>query len=250
MNLKLEKLMAEKKLMKASELPEIEFITTGFPEVDEIVKFPKGRIVEIFGLQSVGKTTLTMISIAGMTKAGLKCLFIDVENTFNKEWATRLGVDLDKLFVSNESILEEIVTIVKDNVDKFDVIVIDSVAAMIPRAEDEGKSGESFMGLKARLMNQFMRMITAKLSKAGTTLIFINQLRENMEMFAAKYQTPGGLGLKFAASLRLELKTTSKDRIERTVKGVKTQVGHKVTVSVVKSKVGKPKQSTQFEVIY
>lgn len=242
--------MAGKKLIRASDLPEIEFITTGFPEVDKIVQFPRGRIVEIFGLQSVGKTTLTMISIAGMTKAGLKCLFVDVENTFNKEWATKLGVDLKNLMVSDEVILEEIVTLVKENVDDFDVIVIDSVAAMIPRAEFEGKSGEAFMGLKARLMNQFMRMITGPLSKAGCTLIFINQLRENMEMFAAKYQTPGGLGLKFGASLRLELKTTSKDRIEKTVKGVKTQVGHRVTVSVVKSKVGKPKQATQFEVIY
>lgn len=242
--------MAEKKLIKASDLPDIEFITTGFPEIDEIVQFPRGRIVEIFGLQSVGKTTLTMISIAGMTKAGYKCLFIDVENTFNKEWAVKLGVDLTKLMVSEEVILEEIVTLVKDNVDKFDVIVIDSVAAMIPRAEFEGKSGEAFMGLKARLMNQFMRMITGPLAKSNTCLIFINQLRENMEMFSAKYQTPGGLGLKFGASLRLELKTTSKDRIEKTVKGVKTHVGHRVTVNVVKSKVGKPKQTTQFEVIY
>lgn len=242
--------MAEKKLIKASELPDIEFITTGFPEVDKVVQFPKGRIVEIYGLQSVGKTTLTMISIAGMTKAGLNCLFIDVENTFNKEWAKRLGVDPEKLTVSDEVILEEIVEIVKSNVDKFDVIVIDSVAAMIPRAEFEGKSGEAFMGLKARIMNQFMRIIPGPLAKNGTTLIFINQLRENMEMFAAKYQTPGGLGLKFAASLRLELKTTSRDRLEKTVKGKKVQYGHKVTVSIVKSKVGKPKQDTQFEVIY
>lgn len=242
--------MAEKKLIKASDLPQVEFITTGFPEVDEIVKFPRGRMVEIFGLQSVGKTTLTMISIAGMTKAGLKCLFIDVENTFNKDWAEKLGVDLDKLMVSDEVILEEIVTLVKDHVSEFDVIVIDSVAAMIPRVEYEGKSGESFMGVKAKLMNQFMRMITSPLAKNGTCLIFINQLRENMEMFSAKYQTPGGLGLKFAASLRLELKTTAKDRIEKTVKGVKTRVGHRVTVNIVKSKVGKPQQSTQFEVIY
>lgn len=242
--------MAQKKLVKASDLPDIEFITTGFPEVDKIVQFPKGRIVEIFGLQSVGKTTLTMISMAGMTKAGLSCLFIDVENTFNKEWAMKLEVPLDKLMVSDEVIVEEIVETVKENVDKFDVIVIDSVAAMIPRAEFEGKSGDAVMGLKARLMNQFMRMIAGPLAKHNTTLIFINQLRENMDMFSAKYQTPGGLGLKFAASLRLELKTTAKDRLEKQVKGVKTRYGHRVTVTVEKSKVGKPKASTQFDVIY
>lgn len=244
--------MAEKKIFKASDLPDVEFFTTGFAEVDKIVKFPKGRIVEIYGLQSVGKTTLTMISIAGMTKAGLKVLFIDAENTFGKEWAQKLGVDLDKLMVSTEVIIEEIVELVRDNVKNFDVIVIDSLAAMVPKAEfdPKAKSGEAFMGLRARLMNQFMRMVTKPLADNGCTLIFINQLRENMEMFTAKYQTPGGMGLKFHASLRLELVTTSRDRIEKTVKGVKTQVGHYVTVKIVKSKVGKPKQSTRFEVTY
>lgn len=241
-----EDLMASGKLIKASDLPEIEFITTGFPELDKVVRFPRGRVTEIYGLQSVGKTTLTMISIAGMTKAGLRTLFIDVENTFHKEWATNLGVDLAKLTVSNEVILEEIVELVREHIKEFDVIVIDSVAAMIPRAEFEGKSGDAIMGVKAKLMNQFLRMITKPLADTKCALIFINQMRENFDMFAAKYSTPGGMGLKFAASLRLELKTTRKDRIIK--KG--EQVGHKVTVSVIKSKVGKPKQSAQFDVLY
>lgn len=238
------------KLIKASELPEIEFITTGFPELDEVVQFPRGRVTEIFGLQSVGKTTLTLISIAGITKSGLKTLFIDVENTFNKDRAIELGIDIDKLYVSNESIVEEIVQIVRDNLKSFDVIVIDSVAAMIPRAEFEGQSGDAVMGLKARLMGQFMRMITADLAKSGCALIFINQLRESMEMFSAKYSTPGGMALKFHASLRLELKTTSKDRIYKTIDGEKKQVGHWVTVDIAKSKVGRPRQSARFQVIY
>lgn len=238
------------KLIKASDLPEIEFVTTGFSELDKVVKFPRGRITEIFGLQSVGKTTLTLISIAGMTKAGLKCLFIDVENTFNKDRAEGLGIDLTKLTVSDETIVEEIVEIVRANINNFDVIVIDSVAAMIPRAEFEGQSGDAVMGLKARLMGQFIRMITANLAKSNCALVFINQLRESMEMFSAKYATPGGMALKFAASLRLELKTTSKDRIIKTKNGVSQQVGHYVTVEVAKSKVGKPKQKARFEVMY
>lgn len=238
--------MAEKKLIRASEIPDLEFFTTGFKDLDKIVMYPKGRIVEVFGAQSVGKTSLTQYSIAGMTQAGLECLFIDVENTFNKDWAIKLGVDLEKLSYTNASIIEEIVEIVKDNVKKFDVIVIDSLAQMIPRAELEGKSGDAHMGLRARLINQFMRMIAPELAKHNTTLIFINQLRASMAMFGPKSETPGGMGLRFAASLRLELKTTAKDKIIK--KG--EQVGHKVTATVVKSKVGKPKGTAQFSILY
>lgn len=238
--------MAEKKLIRASDLPDIEFITTGFEELDKVVQFPRGRVTEIFGLQSVGKTTLTLMSIAGMTKSGMKTLFIDVENSFNKDRATELGIDLKKLTISDESIVEEIVQIVRDNMKKFDAIVIDSVAAMIPRAEFDGKSGDAVMGLKARLMGQFMRMITAPLGDTKCALIFINQLRENLDMFSAKYSTPGGMALKFHSSLRLELKTTSKDRIIKDGQ----QVGHWVTVDVAKSKVGRPKQSARFKVMY
>jgi recombination protein RecA len=238
--------MAEKKLIKAADLPEIEFVTTGFNELDKVIKFPRGRVTEIFGLQAVGKTTLTMVSLAGITKSGLNTLFIDVENTFNKEWAQRLGVNLSKLSISNETILEEIVELVREHMKLFDVIVIDSVAAMIPQAEFEGKSGDAVMGVKAKLMNQFLRMITKPLADTKCALIFINQMRENFDMFATKYSTPGGMGLKFAASLRLELKTTAKDRIIKNGK----QVGHHVTVEVAKSKVGRPKQSARFEVMY
>lgn len=239
-------LMATKKLIKASELPEIKFVTTGFPELDQVVQFPRGRVTEVYGLQAVGKTTLTWMAIAGMTQKKLKTLFIDVENSFNKDRAAELGVQLDKLTISDEAVVEEIVDIIRDNLDKFDAIIVDSVAAMIPRAEYEGKSGDAVMGLKARLMGQMFRMITHDLAKSKTALIFINQLRENMDMFSAKYSTPGGMALKYAASLRLELKTTSKDRIVKEGK----QVGHWVTVEVTKSKVGKPKQSARFKVEY
>jgi recombination protein RecA len=242
----LEYLMATSKLVRASDLPDIEFITTGIADLDDVVQFPRGRITEIFGLQSVGKTTLTMISIAGMTKAGFKTLFIDVENTFNKDWAKDQGVDLTKLTVSEETIVEEIAELIRENMSKFDVIVVDSVAQMIPRAEFEGKSGDAVMGLKARLLGQLVRMITADLAKSKCSLIFINQLRENLAMFTAKYSTPGGLALKFAASLRLELKTTSKDHI--TKDGAK--VGHWVTATVVKTKVGKPGKTARFKVMY
>lgn len=238
--------MATKKIIKASEMEELTFITTGFPELDAVVKYPRGRVTEIYGLQSVGKTTLTMVSIAGMTKAGLNTLFIDVENTFSKQWAENLGVDTTKLSISTETIVEEIVELVRENMKNYDVIVIDSIAAMVPRAEFEGKSGDAVMGLKARLMNQFFRMITGDLAKTKCALVLINQLRENFDMFAAKYSTPGGNGLKFAASLRLELKTTAKDRIIKDGE----KVGHKVTVTLIKSKVGKPGQTAQFKVMY
>lgn len=243
---KLRDIMSKHDIIFANQLPKIEFITTGFSELDQIVQFPRKRITEIYGLQAVGKTSLVLSSIAGMTQAGLKVLFIDVENTFNQERAEELGVDPKKLAVSNEAVLEEVADLVEENLPKFDAIVVDSVAAMIPRAEAEGHYGDALIGLKARLMGQFMRRIVAKLHKTNCSLIFINQLRENIEMFSAKYSTPGGLALKYAASLRIELKTTSKDRIIKNSK----QTGHWVHAIVTKSKVGKPHQRAKFKITY
>lgn len=241
---------AKHKLVFASDLPAIEYVTTGIPELDKLVKFPRQRITEIFGLQSVGKTTLTLMSIAGLTQNGQKTLFIDCENGFNADRAKDLGVDLTKLAVITESIFEDVSDIILENIHDFDAIVVDSVAAMVPRAEFEGEAGDAVIGLKARLMGQLMRKVNDPLYKSRCALIFINQLRENLEMFTAKYSTPGGMALKFAASLRIELKTTSKDRIMKTVKGEQVRAGHWITATVEKSKVGKPHQSAKFQLLY
>lgn len=239
------------KLMFAEEQPDIELLTTGLgKEVDGIVGFPRKRVTEIYGLQGVGKTTLTLMSIAGLTKDGAKTLFIDCENSFNKDRATTLGVDLKKLVIAEASIFEEVSDIILNEIPNFDVIVVDSVAAMVPRAEIEGEAGDANVGLKARLMGQLMRKVNKPLSESRCALVFINQLRESMEMFGPKYSTPGGLALKYAASLRIELKAYAKDRIEKTKGGEKSRVGHRVTAEITKSKVGKPFQSVTFDVIY
>lgn len=238
--------MAKYKLKQASDLAKVEFITTGFPELDKIVMFPRQRISEVYGLQAVGKTSLVLKSIAGLTQAGHKVLFIDVENTFNQDRAVEFGVNLKNLSMSDEAIVEHVADIVEENLGNFDAIIVDSVAAMIPRAEAEGEYGDAMIGLKARLMGQFMRRIVVKLAKSNCALIFINQLRENIALYTAKYSTPGGMALKYTASLRIELKTTAKDRILQKGK----QVGHKVTAMVTKSKIGKPHQSAQFELRY
>ncbi len=239
------------KLQMASDLPEIEFVTTGLGNaVDKVVGFPRKRITEIYGLQGVGKTTLTLMSIAGLTKQGQKTLFIDCENSFNKERAKKLGVDLTKLAVIEVSIFEDVSDVILNEISNFDAIIVDSVAAMVPRAEFEGESGDANIGLKARLMGQLMRKVNDPLVKSKCALVFINQLRESMDMFGPKFSTPGGMALKYAASLRIELKAYSKDRIEKTKLGEKSRVGHKVTAEITKSKVGAPFQSVVFEVLY
>lgn len=254
--------MAEKKLpplIKASELGKVEFMTTGIPELDEIIKpkgsktpggFPVGRVSEIYGLEGVGKTSLTLQAIAGMQKAGKKILFIDVENALNPQRAEEFGVDLDNLELSTEVTVEGITTILEAYIDKFDVIVIDSLAAMIPRAEYEGDSGESHMGLKARLMGQLTRKVIGTLANAKCALIFINQQRESLEMFSAKYFTPGGKAVPFATSLRIELQSPKKDRITQVVKGEKQTTGKWITAKVIKSKVSTPDVEARFKLLY
>ncbi len=239
-------------LITADKRPDIEFITTGLgKEVDAVVSFPRQRITEIYGLQGVGKTTLTLMSIAGLTGDGQKTLFIDCENSFNKDWAKKLGVDLSKLVVADLSIFEEVSDVILGEIPNFDAIVVDSVAAMVPRAEFEGEAGDANVALGARLMGQLMRKVNKPLSESRCALIFINQLRENVGvMFGPKYVTSKGQALKYAASLRIELTGYSKDKIEKTKEGEKTQVGHKVTARIIKSKVGKPFQSVTFDVIY
>jgi recombination protein RecA len=238
-------------LIMASDMPELTFVPTGLGELDKLTGgFPRKRISELYGLQGVGKTALSQMSIAAATKAGMKTLFIDCENAFNPIRAAELGVDTKKLAIVTNSMLEEVSDIIMGELKNFDLIIVDSVAAMVPRAEIEGEAGDAVVGLKARLMGQLIRKANNELSKTKCALVFINQLRESMEMFAPKYSTTGGNALRFFSSLRIELITTAKDRIEKTTQGIKVRVGHKVTARIIKSRMCKPYESVQFDVIY
>ncbi len=251
-------------LMMASEMTPLAFVTTGIPELDQMLKpkgakkaggFPKGRISEIYGMEGVGKTSITLKCIAGMQKAGLKALFIDTENALNTDRAKDFGVDLTKLAVSTEVIAEKIIDIVRAYVSQFDVIVIDSIAGMAASAEfDEDnveESGGAFMGLKARVMGQFMRKVVKPVADSQCALVFINQERMNLQPFGKKTFTPGGKAKDFAASLRIEVKSGRvADKISKTVKGEKKVVGQWVTAIIRKTKVGTPDVETKFQLLY
>lgn len=229
----------------------IEFISTGIPELDAICKgFPLGKVSEIYGLEGVGKTSVTLSSIAGLQKLKKKVLFIDVENALNPERASHFGVALDKLDVSTESTIEGIADLLEAYMEKYDVIIVDSVAAMVPMAEYEGEAGEAHMGLKARLLGQMMRKIVARLNNTRCSLVFINQQRFDLTPFSSKFYTPGGKAIPYAAMLRIELKSFGKDKIEQTVKGVKTKTGKWVTAKVVKSKTGAPDVEARFRLLF
>lgn len=239
------------KLMMASEMGPVAFVTTGIKSLDAICKgFPLSRVTEIYGLEGVGKTSITLMSIAGMQKDGKKVLFCDVENSLNPARAEFFGVDLKKLAITTEVTVEMVAEIILAHLSEFDAIVVDSIAGMTVEAEFSGNMGESHMGLKARVMGQFMRKIIGPLGKSKCALIFINQQRMNMEMFTAKYTTPGGKATPYASSLRIELKSPRKSKIEKTIKGVKTQVGQTVTAVITKSKVSMPYATTDFDIMY
>ncbi len=251
-------------LKMASELAPVSFITTGIPEIDQALTpkgsktpggFPKGRVTEIYGMEGVGKTSVTLQSIAGMQKEGLKALFIDTENALNVDRAKDIGVDLEKLAVSTEAVAEKIIDITLAYVDQFDVIVIDSLAGMVAAAEfdEEGldESGGSFMGVKARIMGQFMRKIVKPLADSGCALVFINQERMNLQPFGKKTFTPGGKAVPYATSLRIELKSGRvADKITKTVKGEKQISGQWVTAIIRKTKVGTPDVEARFKLLY
>lgn len=232
-------------IIKASDMAPIEYISSGIKELDEVIKFPRKRITEIYGLQAVGKTSLVLMMVANLSHDN-KVLFIDVENTYNPLRAAELGVENKNLTVANPTLLEDVSDLTIDSCAKFDVIIVDSVAAMVPRAESEGEAGDAVMGLKARLMGQFMRRVNSPLSKSDCALVFINQLRENLALYTAKYSTPGGHALEYAASVRIELKTISKDKIIKEGR----QVGHWVDALVTKSKVSAPYQKARFKLLY